>query len=183
MKRFLLSFIVVLSCMLSSQALAWTHGISLGYGKSKEIGYSYYNSGFFLHGIFYKFRPVDPMLYFSVDGSLGRWSSSTRTNKRLDTAAVSAAARAYFMPPASHTYRPYLLTTFGPVYLSKKHFGKEEQGSHFAFQTTLGGGMEFIKHGRGIDTNLRMIHYCNAGLASPNQGFDILYVLSVGYLF
>jgi hypothetical protein len=174
---------VLLACCLTVPAFAWRHGISFGYGRSQEVGYGYDNSGFFLHGIFYRFNPVDPMLYFSADGSLGFWHASTRRHKRLNTAAASLAARAYFMPPAQHVYRPYLLLTFGPVYLSQKHFGEETQGSHFAFQTTLGGGMEYVPGKQGVDLNLRMIHYCNAGLASPNQGFDVFYVLSVGYLF
>lgn len=174
---------LIIALLLASPAYAWEHSISFGYGKSQELGYSYDNSGYFLNGVFTRFQPLDPMLYFSIDGSAGFWTASTNQHRQLTTLAASGDFHAYFTPPADHQYRPYLLGTFGPAYLSQEQFGEETQGSHIAFQTTLGGGLEYVKQDHGVDLNLRLIHYCNAGLASPNEGFDIFYVFSVGYLF
>jgi hypothetical protein len=47
----------------------------------------------------------------------------------------------------------------------------------------LGAGSEFKIKDRDFDFNVRLLHYCNAGLASPNKGIDIFFVFSLGYLF
>lgn len=175
--------ILCLSLLLSSPLYAWQHSISLGYGRAQELGESYDNSGFFLQGTLYRFKPLDSMLYFSMDSSVGQWLADTHEHRHLTTAAVSGDFHAYFMPPDRHPLQPYILATFGPAYLSNEHFGDETQGSHLAFQTTLGTGLSYVKNNQGLDFNLSLVHYCNGGLAQPNQGFDIFYVFSAGYLF
>ncbi len=179
--RFLL--LTALLCF-SSPIFAWTHGVSIGWGDSKELNQPYSTYGLFINTKLYRFKNLDPLLILTIDPSLGFWRTNTPKNNQLLTLAVSAAFRAYFFPANQHPVTPYLLATFGPTYLSKKHLGNQEQGAHFAFQSTLGAGAELFPHdNRAIDMNLRMIHYCNAGLAYPNKGFDIFYVFSVGYLF
>ena len=74
----------------------------------------------------------------------------------------------------------YLLGSAGPAYLSQRQFGENKQGSSVAFQLNGGVGVELNKK---IDINLRLSHYSNAHLASPDQGFTVLYLLSIGYLF
>ena len=183
LKYFRLLLLAALLCF-SSPIFAWTHGISLGYGDSKELNESYSTYGLFVNGKVYRFKNIDPLLILTIDPSLGYWRTNTPKNNRLLTIAISAAFRAYFFPANHRMVTPYLLATFGPTYLSNKHLGTQEQGAHFAFQTTLGGGAELFPHNNhAVDVNLRMIHYCNAGLAKPNEGFDIFYVFSVGYLF
>lgn len=179
---FMLSLILAGS-LFCQTAWAWKHSISLGYGFSHEVGYDYYNKGLFLNAKLYKFPQLDRTLFVTIDGSLAYWHATTRHDNRVYTAALSGAARAYFVPPKQQRFKPYLLFTFGPAYLSRKHFGETSQGSHLSLQTTLGGGSEINIKGHDLDFNLRLIHYCNGGAFRPNQGIDILYVFSIGYLF
>jgi hypothetical protein len=179
-----LTISLLLSGILVTQAsLAWRHGIAAGYGYGHEIDAPYYNSGFFLHGIVYKFNKLDKFLTFSITASLGIWRAHYASNRHLTTLSTSAMFRTYFFNPPQRRFRPYLQASFGPTYLSNKTFGTEKQGSHFAFQTTLGGGIEIGSLQHAVDLTLQFIHYCNAGLSSPNDGSDIPYVFTIGYLF
>jgi hypothetical protein len=109
---------------------------------------------------------------------LGQWYSSAPQNKHLTTAAISLALRFYPFT-IDDKYPSYLLASAGPAFLSSSQFGINTQASHLAIQTNLGLGMEF----NCIDVNLRLEHFSNAGLGKPNEGFNILYLLSIGYLF
>ena len=178
--------ILLLGMLIIGNAHAWQHEISGGYGYSKELGYSEHHYGAFINFKWHKFPKIDKTLIFTIDSSFGSWNATTPENNKLNTIALSGALRAYFATPEQLKYRPYLLASFGPTFMSTEDFGAQKQGANFSFQTTMGGGMEIMTdqvNQRGVDFNIRMIHYCNAGLASPNEGFDIFFVFSVGYLF
>jgi hypothetical protein len=72
-----------------------------------------------------------------------------------------------------------MLASAGPALLSNKRFGVNSQAGIVTIQTNLGFGVELFP----IDVNLRLEHFSNANLGSPNEGFNILYLLSFGYLF
>lgn len=171
-------FLFVLLSLITITSFAWDRSIDIGYGYSHDPNDTKYNnSGVFLSGDFW---PVyhSPMTFWSLNGSLGQWYSSAPENKNLTTVAAALALRFYPLTTAE-TYPVYLLASAGPAYLSTRHFGTNVQGSNLAFQLNGGLGMEY-KH---FDANLRMVHYSNAGLANPNEGYNILYLLSLGYLF
>jgi hypothetical protein len=183
-KKHLLLALMLAGCLVFETAEAWEHEISIGYGRSKEINYDYYNSGFFLNGKLYKFNAIDKTLIFTIDASVAHWNASTENYKTLNAAALSGAFRAYFISPENRVFNPYLAASFGPAYLSQNKFGEREQGAHLSFQTTLGFGAEILqKNKHGFDLNLQLAHYCNAGLFNPNRGINILYVFSIGYMF
>ena len=165
----LLSFFTVTSFAWDLQNLIWS--------VSDPNDTRYHNSGFLLSGDIFSLHRT-PWTFWSVTGSLGQWLSSAPMNKSLTTGAVSLALRLYPFDIAK-TYPAYLLGSVGPAYLSSVRFGTNTQASHLAFQVNLGLGVELHK----FDVNLRLNHYSNAGLGSPNQGYNILYVLSFGYLF
>lgn len=171
------------SLLVASPAFAWRHGVAIGYGYGQEIDAPYLNTGLFIRGIIYRFNNIDKFLIFTVDISGGIWKAHTVSPNTLNTIALSPNFRAYFIDPATHRVRPYIEASFGPTYLSAKQFGTERQGSHFAFQTTLGGGIEVGSLRRAVDLGIHFIHYCNAGLSSPNDGSDIPMVFTVGFLF
>ena len=108
--------------------------------------------------------------------------AGTLAHKNLWTAGIGAGARAYFTRTA--WLSPYIEATVTPSYISTKTFGYKQQGSHFVFQDTLGFGVEIgdPNHQR-MDINYMFIHYSNANLFTPNNGYDIPFVLNVGYLF
>ena len=175
---------LLLLLFVTTKAFGWSHAISLGYNPSSmESNQSYKHDGFFMNGTLYRFEKIDSMLVFMIDASAGHWTASTKKNKSLNTLSISAAFRAYFSAPEEKQFRPYLLVSYGPAYLSKKKFGYNEQGESFALQGTLGAGFEFGKNYKGIDCNLRLVHFSNAGMSAPNQGFNFLYTVSLGFLF
>ncbi len=157
---------------------AWDHSVQLGYGYSHDPNNVHYNnSGFLLSGDIIPLRHTC-WTYWSVGGALGQWHSNAPANNNVTTASVDLNLRLYPMR-VQPVYSPYFLASLGPAYLSKQRLGTNTQGSHMAAQINLGLGTEI----HCFDVNLRMVHYSNASLATPNDGFNILYLLSFGYLF
>ena len=74
----------------------------------------------------------------------------------------------------------FFVRALGPTWLSNRTLGDREQGSNFAFQAQIGAGLWF---GEGKDwlVSLSYKHFSNAGLASPNDSFDVPVLLTVGY--
>jgi hypothetical protein len=180
MKKIILYIFFLFFCQ---NAFAWQHGISLGYGFAPKNTENYRIDGMFLDAKLHKFKPLDRTLFLILDGSWGHWRAATKEYSDLDALALSGTLRAYFTKPAQQRFKPYLLLSVGPAYLSKEQFGKARQGSHIVCQTTFGAGSEVLVDSREFEVNLRFVHYCNGGLAKPNESVNIVYVLSVGYLF
>lgn len=175
--KYFLRFILLSSLLVfSSTTFAWNRSIEVGAGFSHDPNNTKYNNyGLFISGDFY---PLWRSCWyrFTLNGALGQWFTTAPKNKNLTTAAAALALRIY---PNDYKYRPYFTGSVGPAILSSKNFGNNEQGSNLAFQTTAGLGIEYKQY----DVNLRFVHFSNAYLAHPNNGYNILYVLSVGYLF
>lgn len=179
----IVALLVVLMGFGLGNVQAWQHEVSFGYGTGPESEEDYNNNGFVLSAKLYKFCPIDRYLIATIDGTVARWTNNSGHNESLVTVALAPAMRAYFFDPRCNFVRPYLDASFGPTYLSAKQFGNRVQGSHFAFQTTLGAGTEIGNQRHSIDLNLHLAHYCNAGIVRPNQGINILYIFTVGYQF
>ena len=167
------------------EAEAWKYNVSVGYGRSKVMHYDYYHQGVMLDGQAFPFAQIDKTLIFGLGASVASWHASYKENRQMTTAAVSVLFRAYFFPPENATAKlqPYLLASFGPAYLAKRKLGLREQGGHLSFQTTMGIGSEVEIAKKRLDFNLKFVHYCNGGIFKPNQGIDVWYIFSVGYLF
>lgn len=157
---------------------AWNNSIELGYGYSHDPNNSKYNnSGVLLSGDLFPLQRT-PYTFWSITGSLGRWHTTAPHFKNLTTGAVSLALR-FYPWTIEDMYPFYLLGSAGPALLSHKQFGVNKQASALTIQTNLGLGVEFDC----VDVNLRLEHFSNANLGTPNEGFNILYLLSLGYLF
>jgi hypothetical protein len=177
-KKISCAFISLLCLSCVHPVWAWNQEISLGYGTSLDINHSKNtNSGFLLTGDFLPLKQKT-WLRCSLNGSVGRWYSSTPKNKNLYTGALSLGLR-FYLPQGLDSHM-YLLVSEGPSYISTRKFGENNQGSNFAFQSILGGGIEM---GRHLDLNLKFVHYSNAYLFKPNEGYNFLYQVSIGYLF
>lgn len=171
-------FLFLLLTLFSSSVLAWDHSIDLGYGYSHDPNdVKYNNSGFLLTSDLYAIKRT-PWTFWSINGALGQWHTTAPQNKNLTTIALSLALRLYPFDIAQ-TYPAYLLGSVGPAFLSNKRFGTNTQASQLTIQTNLGLGVEI----NYVDVNFRLAHFSNAGLGKPNEGFNILYLLSIGYLF
>jgi hypothetical protein len=170
---------LLLGLIVSTTSFAWERSIEAGYGYSHDPNDTkHYNSGIFLSGDLWPLW-FTPYTFWTLNGALGHWYSTAPNNKYVTTVAAALALRYY--PWTYHTTYPFYLTaSAGPAYLSAKQFGVNKQGSNLAFQTFLGLGTEFYQH---YDVNLRFVHYSNAYTSRPNNGYNILYVLSFGYLF
>ncbi len=176
MRKRILKGIMALLSFITINVYAWDHSIELGYGFShdpNEIKYN--NSGFLLTSDLFPLSRGH-YTFWSITGALGQWHSTAPTHQDLTTGAVSLALRLYPMP---NYYPAYLLGSLGPALLSSRQFGVNKQGSNLALQTNIGLGMEY----HSFDVNLRLAHYSNANIFNPNEGFNVLYLLSVGYLF
>lgn len=172
------TILFVLLTLFTITAFAWDHSIELGYGISHDPNHSRYNnSGFLLNGDIYHFLRT-PVTLWSINGAIGQWYSSAPVNKHLTTAALSVALR-YYPFVIADRYPAYLLGSVGPAYLSNRHFGLNTQAGNATFQWNVGLGAE-LHH---IDLNFRWSHFSNAYLARPDQGFTVLYLFSIGYLF
>lgn len=164
--------------LFSHMVFAWDHSIEFGYGYSRDPNaIQYHNSGFLLSGDLYALRRTTTT-FWSITGALGQWHTTGPGNQNITTAAVSLALRLYPFIIAQQ-YPTYGFASFGPAFLSNQKYGVNKQASHLSIQTNLGLGAEF----NPFDVNLRLVHYSNAGLAKPNDGFNVLFLLSLGYLF
>lgn len=158
---------------------AWDHSVEVGYGISHDINHSRYNnSGYLLTSDLYPLWRT-PMTYWTLNGGLGQWHTTAPVYKNLTTAALALALRLYPQFNIGDHYPTYLLGSVGPTLLSNRKFGLNTQGANVTFQWNAGLGVEFNQ----IDVNFRMVHYSNAYLAHPDEGFTVLYMLSLGYLF
>lgn len=182
-KKLLIYLLGFMTLGYAIHAQAWQHGLSIGYGSGKEINESYRNNGIQIAGKLYKFPKIDETLIATIDVSASEFHAATPNNKLLRTAAISIAPRAYFAPPEYHCIRPYLQTSLGLAYLSTRKFGNRAQGSNAAFQITLESGIEVEIQKQTWDFNLRLVHYCNAGLFDPNDAINVFPMFSIGYLF
>lgn len=180
---YLLWSALILLSVFPTAGYAWEHEFSIGYGTGQEVGEDYDNQGVSLNLKVYKFPAIDRTLFATIDTSLSQWHADTSDHNSLTTAAVSANLRAYFADPDLHTLRPYIGISSGPAYLSDEQFGDRSQGAHFDLQSTLEAGTEIGSQKHSVDLNLHLTHYCNAGVFQPNEGFNILYVFSIGYQF
>ncbi len=68
----------------------------------------------------------------------------------------------------------------GPSWISGSTLGEQRQANHFAFQAQVGAGILFGSK-REWFAAISWRHYSNAGLFSPNQSFDVPFVVSVGF--
>ncbi len=184
--RRVIQFILITFCFLFSPipaSLAWQYEVQGGAGYGKEIDKDYHNGGIFLNGKFFKIQ-LDQKLILTLDPTIAYWHADTTANKNLFLIAFSPCFRAYFVDPAKSRYRPFLTASFGPTLMSTRHFGENRLGSVWAFQTTLGAGIEMGKpQQHSYDISVLFIHYCNANLFPPNHGSDIPFVLVFGYQF
>ncbi len=171
-------FLLFLLVFFAPASYAWDHSIDIGYGYSHDPRHAkYHYSGFLLTGDLFPLYST-PKTRWSLNGALGQWHATTPHNKHLTTAALSFALR-YYPFYRENNYPSYLLGSVGPAYLSNRTFGKNTQAKNLSFQFNLGLGKEFAP----FDVNFRAVHYSNAYLRRPDEGFTILYMLSIGYLF
>jgi hypothetical protein len=94
--------------------------------------------------------------------------------------AVSIFPQLNLYAKGNDAVRPmFFVRALGPTWLSDRNLGDREQGSNFAFQAQIGGGLWFGKEKDWL-VALSYKHFSNAGLASPNEAFDVPILLTVG---
>lgn len=180
MKRimFLQAVLMLLLGLISSTASAWERSLELGYANSHDPNHSRYrNSGVMLSGDFFPLYH-SPWTYLSLNAAVGQWWTNAPTNQNLTTGSVGFGLRLYPFTIAN-IYPVYALGTANGAVLSHRQFGQNKQGSNLTFQVGVGAGIELNQ----FDINLRWAHFSNAHLAHPDNGYNFLYLLSVGYLF
>lgn len=179
MRRISHQLLLLLSLLsLSTVTFAWTQSIEGGYGYSHDPNHTKYNnSGVWVNSDLMSIYCND-WSHWSLNGAVGKWHTTTPVNQDLFTIAASLSGRIYPFRK-NPAWLPYIIGSAGPAYISSRTFGLNTQGSNLSGQWTGGLGIEH----NHFDVNLRMVHFSNAHLAKPDQGFNFQYTLSVGYLF
>lgn len=171
-------FALIVVLLHAAPSFAWTRSVELGAGFSPDPNASQYNNyGLLLSGELFPLHRT-PWTFWSINGSIGQWRTNAPENKNLTTGALALSLRFYPFD-VRPGYPAYLFGSVGPAYISSKEFGVNSQAENFTIQTVLGLGVEAHQY----DFNLRAVHYSNADLALPNDGYNILFVFSIGYLF
>jgi len=75
-------------------------------------------------------------------------------------------------------FRPYIELGVGVALLSEDEIDEIDMSSNFQFENRIGIGVKT----ENVDTHLRLMHYSNAGISSPNDGINIL-LLGFEYKF
>jgi hypothetical protein len=114
---------------------------------------------------------------------IGVGFTDIRTNAGFNehVQAVSIFPQLNLYGKGNDAVRPmFFVRALGPTWLSNRNLGDREQGGNFVFQAQIGAGLWF-----GEDKNwlvsLSYKHFSNAGLASPNDAFDVPGLLTMGY--
>jgi len=70
----------------------------------------------------------------------------------------------------------------GPAYLSRQVIDRMSTGGHFTFQDYVGVGAIVGKR-KHLNVNLKLLHYSNGNLLSPNPGVATPLILNMGYVW
>lgn len=168
-------------CLITVSAFAWQHGVSIGYGQGPDTNHpTYTNSGGFLSAQIMKLKTNNEWYNITMDGSLGDWHTNEPLYQNLWTAALTFAFQAYIF--YSNDVHPYVAFSSGPAFISSRSFGYNSQGANVDFQTSLTTGIELGTKKRA-NVSLKWVHFSSCYIFRPNKGFNILPILSVGYLF
>lgn len=181
MMRYIFKFTLcfLLFC-ISTISLAWDRSFSAGYGYAHDTNHpNFDNYGLFVSGDFDSLTQ-NRWIQLTLNGAAGIWRTTSVNNRNLFSAALSLALR--FYPFNTQTIHPYLLASGGPAYISSRQFNLNRQGANVTFQTIAGLGFEFGKAQR-FDLNVKLVHFSSADIFYPNEGYNFLYVVSLGYLF
>lgn len=114
---------------------------------------------------------------------IGVGYTDIQTNAGLNehVQAVSIFPQLNLYGKGNDAVRPmFFVRALGPTWLSNTYLGDREQGSNFSFQAQVGAALWFGKDKDWL-VSLSYKHFSNAGLASPNQAFDVPVLLTVGY--
>ena len=163
-----------------SSASAWDRGVSLGGGYGNDINHhTYTNSGGILTAELMSLKS-NTWYNITMNGSLGQWHTTEPLYRDLTTVALTFAFRAYVF--YTNDVHPFLIVSSGPAYISNRSFGYNSQGANVDFQTSGGVGFE-LGTAKRAEITAQIIHFSNAYTFHPNQGFNIVPVLTLGCLF
>ncbi|HDZ55923.1 MAG TPA: acyloxyacyl hydrolase [Pseudomonas xinjiangensis] len=161
---------LVLGCMLSASGIAplahAVDGVSLEIGQSSESTMTYKLGAQFDFGqTIWQNQSGNIRLGGFWDAGVTRWSG-------LDATSF-AVTPTFVLEFGSGNRRmiPYIEAGIGAAYFTRSEFESEDRdlGSRLNFEDRIGAGVRFST---GSELGVRLYHYSNAGLASPNQGIE-----------
>jgi hypothetical protein len=154
--------------------------LMLGAGYGEQVGNNASQKNGVLD-IFYNFYTKD---FGNLEFSLGAGGSYVWTEGREDDhlliATLLPSIRYHFNTKTA--FHPFIFLGAGPSIMSDEDLGYQESGGRFTFNDFVGIGMRF-----GAEQQWTM-QYCyrhisNAGVYTPNDGFDIPFCFMVGHRF
>ncbi|GAB4222628.1 MAG: acyloxyacyl hydrolase [Gammaproteobacteria bacterium] len=115
-----------------------------------------------------------------LDGNISHWRTDDGPNSSISIVGINPFLRVNAW--RHHIINPYLEGSIGIAALSKTRIGPRQLGAAWSFEDLVGVGLSFGKQEHAY-VALRYLHFSNAHLAPPNDGIDVEYLVSVGYLF
>jgi hypothetical protein len=131
---------------------------------------------------FYEFKR-SPRSGISLGMSYTQLTTNTVTNNSIE--AFSLYPQLTLHPQRSSMQNFYFFVrALGPTYLSENTLGNRQQDHHFSFQAQVGVGFrKKIGDSESLLLQVSWKHFSNANLFSKNDGIDIPFVFSLGYVF
>lgn len=103
-------------------------------------------------------------------------------NRDIQIFSFGPMIRLQTISPLFNWLTPYIEAGISPSYMTDDHLAGNDLGSKFTFRDTIGGGFMLGKNQHFL-VSYHYYHYSNAGLANPNDGIDVQYVVTLGYQF
>lgn len=191
--KFILSAIISL-CFLSASAASFNwpkQQVDMGYDNSSYKTFTipkppkpfFWSSHFAVNSggnMSYRYIYYHTKQYFSfqLGATTAMWFAQSKT---LFTLSAIFELRWWIL----HTryFNPYLMYSIAsPTLLSREHFADSHLGGHFLFQDYLGAGM-LIGNSHRFAIEVKVMHYSNGDLAVYNDGLQVPFLLSIGYVF
>lgn len=161
---------LVLGCMLSASAMAplahAVDGLTLEIGRSSESTNTYRLAAQFDFGqTIWQTDSGYTRLSGYWDAGVTRWSGLDATSVGISPVLVLTFGE------NEGTVTPYFEAGIGAAYFTRYSFndGDRDLGSGFQFEDRIGAGLRFDT---GAEVGIRLYHYSNAGIKSPNNGIE-----------
>lgn len=156
--------------------------IGVGHGPQWVDGTIEQNNSIIDLNFFFKEYPIPKLGASTILFGMGYSYLWTNTDRDRENHVFSLipAYRYYFKK--LENFQMFIHIAAGPSLMTSYNLGYQEQGSKFIFNDSAGLGVRFSKKNQW-ELSLLWRHLSNAGLASPNHGYDVPFTFVIGRVF
>lgn len=174
--RIRVTVFLILACLWAP--FTWADQLLVNGGAGPQPGASQQNHSFGMDFTFWS-HARSYRQEFLIGVGYSYLATDTVDNAQVSIWSIFPQLNLY-APERSGVMPFFFVRALGPSYLNSRKYGEREQAKNFAFQAQVGVGLVF---GDEKDWSLSVSykHFSNAGLSSPNDGFDIPVVISIAW--